>query len=629
MDEFFFRSGTMNTFRTFGLLALLAIFSVAQGANLALDQHSQTLEFPKARRLSAASLPPSLRVREIEMVALKREASFDFIHEVPGDDTEYVFTTTLNVASQHPILALEALETDIDDMSCSDSKIQLSIDSPTRARALKQELEAVSDFVVVTSHEGCDLEGERSIHHVTKTSVDLARQVFTLEKVKCDWHDASHSTSVSFSHRHRSRIQRRTYTLHQKRQQEATSAPTTTRVVGEGSTPSISFPAVPTATTGLPSSVTKSLDKHYVNQKIFPPDTPAADMFIPQGVTVTCKNCTLQGDIEITRGSFNISGNTIKDTIAFFDDGALEITSNGLFAQVELGLSLSLSQSLASLNMSLPTIPLTPFEIPGVVAFGPIIQPDLSLSLNMVEEIGFSYGFNLSVPDNSNIKINMSEPGNSSISGFDKTKVHALEFESTSAPASLIFSVTFTPQILLGISTAKGFVSGGVGAFVNLPKVSVNATQLSHVSEKCEPVADKGNEGSSLISVLDDVFDSLTHIAPSVDIDMGVLANMEVDVADFSERVGVQAVLASTSYPLPTACLKYDAKSHTYGTPSRTPSATATSGSTKGAADSSSDSDKQSGAARLLESLGILPLSILTASVIAVGCCGYGVLDME
>ncbi|KAB8253279.1 hypothetical protein BDV35DRAFT_375240 [Aspergillus flavus] len=386
---------------------------------------------------------------------------------------------------------------------------------------------------------------------------------------------------------------------------------------------------VPTATTGLPSSVIKSLDKHYVNQKIFPPDTPAADMFIPQGVTVTCKNCTLQGDIEITRGSFNISGNTIKDTIAFFDDGALEITSNGLFAQVELGLSLSLSQSLASLNMSLPTIPLTPFEIPGVVAFGPIIQPDLSLSLNMVEEIGFSYGFNLSVPDNSNIKINMSEPGNSSISGFDKTKVHALEFESTSAPASLIFSVTFTPQILLGISTAKGLVSGGVGAFVNLPKVSVNATQLSHVSEKCEPVADKGNEGSSLISVLDDVFDSLTHIAPSVDIDMGVLANMEVDVADFSERVGVQAVLASTSYPLPTACLKYDAKSHTYGTPSRTPSATATSGSTKGAADSSSDSDKQSGAARLLESLGILPLSILAASVISVGCCGYGVLDME
>ncbi|OGM41199.1 hypothetical protein ABOM_009575 [Aspergillus bombycis] len=609
----------MDAVRILGLLALLTIFSVVQGVNLALDQHSQALEFPQARRLTAASLPPSLRVREIETVALKREASFDFIHEAPEDGTEYVFATTLNVASQHPILALEALDADINDMSCSDSKIQLSIGSATRTEALKQELEAVSDFVVVTSHAGCDLEGERSIHRVTKTTVDLARQVFTLEKVKSDWHDASHSTSVSFSHRHRSRIQKRTYTLHQKRQQESTSAPTTTKVVGEGSAPSISFPAAPTATTGLPSTATKSLDKHYIDQKIFPPDTPAAD--IPQGVTVTCKNCTLQGDIEITRGSFNISGNTIKDTIAFFDDGALEIISNGLYAQVELGLDLSLSQSLASLNISLPTIPLTPFEIPGVVAFGPLIQPDLSLSVNMVEKIGFSYGFNLSVPDNSNIKINMSEPGNSSISGFDKTKVHALEFESTSAPASLIFSVTFTPQILLGVSTAKGLVSGGVGAFVNLPKVSVNATQLSHVSEKCEPVDGNGNEGDSLTSVLDDVFDSLTHIAPSVDINMGVLANMEVDIADFSERIGVEAVLASTSYPLPTACLKYDAESHTYGTPSRTPSATATSGSVKGADDGSSESDKQSGAASLGENFGLLPLSILTASLIAVGYC--------
>lgn len=145
----------------------------------------------------------------------------------------------------------------------------------------------------------------------------------------------------------------------------------------------------------------------------------------------------------------------------------------------------------------------------------------------------------------------------------------------------------------------------------------MNATQLSHVSDKCEPVVD-GSGDDSLTSVLDDVFDSLTLIAPSVDVNMGVLANMEVDVADFSERVGVQAVLASTSYPLPTACLKYDAKSHTYGTPSRTPSATVTSGSTKGANDRSSDSDKQSGAAKLLGGLDLLPLSILAASMIAI-----------
>jgi hypothetical protein len=78
---------------------------------------------------------------------------------------------------------------------------------------------------------------------------------------------------------------------------------------------------------------------------------------------VTCRNCTLHGNIEITKASFSLSNNSIEDTIAFFDDGALEIISNDLFAQVQLGLDLSLSQSLASLNISLPTIPLTPFEV--------------------------------------------------------------------------------------------------------------------------------------------------------------------------------------------------------------------------------------------------------------------------
>ncbi|KAF7588728.1 hypothetical protein BBP40_005289 [Aspergillus hancockii] len=440
----------MISLAIFDLLVLFIVLGVVEGTPFELDQPSQTLELPEARRLSAASLPPNLKARaDSRAIALNKEANFDFLHHVPEEHAEYVFAATLSVASQQPILALEDLDPDLNGITCSDSQVQLSMGSISRTKDLKQELEALSDFVIVTSHEGCDIEGERSIHRV-------------------------------------------------------------------------------------------------------------------------------------------------KDTVAFFDHGSLEIISNDLFAQVQLGLDLSLSQSLASLNISLPMIPLTPFEIPGVVAFGPIIQPDLTVSVDTVEKIGFSYGFNLSVPNDSKIKINMSEPRNSSISGFADTEFHALPFESTSALASLIFSITFTPQILLGIRTAKGMVSGGIGAFVNLPKVSINATQLSHVNEKCEPVADERNNEGTLTSSLDNTFDGLTHIYPSVDVNMGVLANLQVDVAHFSERAAVQAVLASTSYPLPTACLKFDSDRHTYGVPSKTPSATATSGSNKGANSASSDSDKQS-----------------------------------
>ncbi|KAF5855638.1 hypothetical protein ETB97_008848 [Aspergillus alliaceus] len=599
----------MNILSVYDLIVLFIIFNVAEGAHLALNQRYQAIEFPEARQLYAASPSLDLKARaDPGTYALNSEASFHFIHETLEDDAEYVFTTTLNVASQYPLFAVEALDTDIDSISCSDSQIRLSIRTLSRSKVLKQELEAVSDFVIVTSHRGCDLEGERSVHRVTKTTVDLERQIFTFNKVKYDWHDAFHSTRVSFSHRHRSGIQKRTYTPHKKRQQEHSDAPTSTKVIDDGAAPSIYFPTAPTATSELPSTATKSLDKHYIDQKIFPPDIPAADMFIPQGVIVTCKNCSLQGNIEITRGSFNLSGNSIKDTVAFFDDGALEIISNGLSAHVELGLDLSLSQSLASLNVSLPTIPLTPFEIPGVVAFGPIIRPDLTFSVDLVEEIGFSYGFNLSVPDNSKIKINMGDPRNSSITGFGETKIHALPFQSTSALASLIFSVTFTPQILLGISTVEGIVSGGIGAFVHLPKVSVNATQLHQVNEKCEAVISKNESEESSRSALDNVFDNLMHIAPSVDVNMGVLANMQVDVAQISESVAVQTVLASTSYPLPTVCLNFDPKGHRYGAPSRSKSSAS---ATKGA-----DADQQSGTARLVEGPNMVLLSIFTVSLL-------------
>jgi hypothetical protein len=187
-----------------------------------------------------------------------------------------------------------------------------------------------------------------------------------------------------------------------------------------------------------------------------------------------------------------------------------------------------------------------------------------------------------------------------------------------------MFSVTFTTQILLGVRTAKGMVSGGIGAFVNLPKVSVNATQLSHINEQCEPVTDKRKDEGSLESALENVFDSLTHITPSVDVNMGVLANLQVDVAHFSERAAVQAVLASTSYPLPTACLKFDPGSHKYGVPSHTPSATAISGSSKGGDAASSDSDKQSGAAKLGEGPDLLFLGVLVVALVAVVYCGWG-----
>jgi hypothetical protein len=88
----------------------------------------------------------------------------------------------------------------------------------------------------------------------------------------------------------------------------------------------------------------------------------------PQGVIVTCKQCTLDGVIELSKGSFELSGsdnlvNDAENTIDFFENGTVEIIANGLVAEFELGVNVTAAQNLLKLEMDLPSIPLSPFTV--------------------------------------------------------------------------------------------------------------------------------------------------------------------------------------------------------------------------------------------------------------------------
>ncbi|KAF9894531.1 hypothetical protein FE257_006416 [Aspergillus nanangensis] len=499
----------------------------ARGVNF--RQHPQSLEFPKARRLVAAFQTSKVEARhELSPIRLDTRASFDYLHE-DDEHPDSVFAATLDVQSKLPVLVLEDIEVGLENLTCSGSQIQLSFTSTGKGTELKKAVQDLDEFVLVTSHEGCDPDGERSTHRVTNFDFNYNNQVVMLDKVASTWQEAFPATSVSFSRQRRSTIRKRMHTL-TRRQQSPPETTTSESVEAEMPSPTVSFPT-PSVTTGVRSDATTSLDKHYVDEKLFPPEFPGADMVIPQGVTVSCKNCSLEGDIELTKGSFNLTGTDFKDIQAFFQHGSVEVMAKDLFAQIELGVDLTLNQPLASLNMSLPAIPLIPFAIPGALVFGPMLEPQFTVSLDYIGEFGFSYGFNLSIPDNAKIEINMAEFANSSMIG-------------------------------------SGFISGGIGAFLNLPKLSLNASQLSDVDERCEPVSNEGNgrEGEAT-STLDNIFSSLTNLVPSVEVDMGVLADFEVDVPGLDERLAIESVLASTSYPLPTACLQFDSKNKRYSPP--------------------------------------------------------------
>jgi hypothetical protein len=101
-------------------------------------------------------------------------------------------------------------------------------------------------------------------------------------------------------------------------------------------------------------------------------------------------------------------------------------------------------------------------------------------------------------------------------------------------------------------------VTGGIGGFLDLPQLSVNITQLNNVDQKCEKATSSPG-----------IMGNFINIVPTVDLEVGVLAELEAE----AYQVSTQAVLASTQYALPTACVDFDAKAGTYSAANSTSSA--------------------------------------------------------
>lgn len=90
---------------------------------------------------------------------------------------------------------------------------------------------------------------------------------------------------------------------------------------------------------------------------------------IQEDVTVNCKDCSIDGAIEITEGELTVSDATTFPTKAkaFIDYGYFKAVANGVIAHVELDTTLSLSNT-QSFDTTIATIPLTGFQVSLVFA---------------------------------------------------------------------------------------------------------------------------------------------------------------------------------------------------------------------------------------------------------------------
>ncbi|KAL8688775.1 MAG: hypothetical protein Q9218_005399, partial [Villophora microphyllina] len=260
----------------------------------------------------------------------------------------------------------------------------------------------------------------------------------------------------------------------------------------------------------------------------------------PQGISVQCKNCTVIGTIDILQGS--VSGNTTSSTTDdndfSWDQGSFTFKANGFFAHIELEATVQPSVNLLSFEAPMPSIGIPGFQIPGIGIVGPIFKPAIVIGTQISSELDFTYGFNLTVPNNSSIYLDLTDPESSTITGFPNSTISPLPFTASINNLALTLSASFRPQLLLGISLLASTALLGAGVFFNLPTISTTISQVAHVDRKCEtlpfspssPTNSNNNDTASVLvnGVLEDVFGSLTHVEESIAFEFGVLAEAKV-----------------------------------------------------------------------------------------------------
>ncbi|KAL9048689.1 MAG: hypothetical protein Q9206_005900 [Seirophora lacunosa] len=429
-----------------------------------------------------------------------------------------------------------------------------------------RELTSEKKFYIVTSHGTCNNDGERDIYFVSGSKGRDLELLLMVSPVR--WKDSVQSIKIEFG-----KSNERYHTPRQKslQQRQAPATPEATVVVSSAavaSTVEVSFPAPPSSTP-TETSASQDLGFSWVETPILPPSFPGVDSLTlsvplaPSGVTVACKNCTVTGTIDIVQASISgnatTSDNPEDDDFFSWDAGSFAFEANGFSAHIELEATVVASASLISYNLSLPSIGIPGFSIPGIGAVGPIFKPAVVFGTQVSTGLEFGYGFDLTVPDNSSVILDLGDLTNSSVNGFPDSQITALPFTAGIDNIALTVSASFRPEILLGVSVLTD-VTLGAGVFFDLPTVSATVSQVTDVNARCEPLPPT-NATSLVDGFREDVYGSLTHLEPAVEFGIGVLAQGEVGVFD-GEAV---LTLFNTSLPLPTACLSFDREAGTLG----------------------------------------------------------------
>ncbi|KAF7889308.1 uncharacterized protein EAF01_010801 [Botrytis porri] len=472
-----------------------------------------------------------------------------------------------------PAVSLEDIELTVKNIICSKSTIIVEFPSANLLVEAEKEWKDFSRFLVISSHAGCNDQNSRAPYLVSKVEYVLKSNTAILSVRRIEWSKAYDTMEVKFGMR---KYDSSALRIHSDLRKRITST------VSVSSSETISFPSAPSAT---PTSDTSVHDIGYsvpagFNLGSFSTSTDGTG----GSLSINCGNCSIEGSIELTQGVFTISDSSLdaKKAVNFVENGYFDMEVNGLGAHIEIDSAVA-GTFTESFTMELMTLALPGFQIPDIAATGPMWTPAIQGSISVSRNLNFTYGFDVSVPDKSSIRLNIGNLTESTSSSFSDSAITTLPLTATDPSISLTLSLALHSELLLGVNILSGKGSIAAGALLDLPALSVTISELTSVDENCNPAQNSSSSVNNL-----DYFSSLTNIVPQADIAIGLQAGIQLAIPDlhFVENVGTTVTLAGTSMLLPTQCMSFDGGKKEFVTPKATGSSssslsTGTVGSSK------------------------------------------------
>ncbi|KXS95528.1 hypothetical protein AC578_6989 [Pseudocercospora eumusae] len=400
------------------------------------------------------------------------------------------YAAKCHIESKNPILVLEDVEDWWTTVQCTSTTLKLSKAARTDEKTLQRFHDLVGGHII-TSHPGsnCNDKHERRAYKVLAVQ-EITESTTILSIKPANWRASFDTVDIEFGY------STETHELHHHKGLRR-------RLAARQSNPYTNQSAIPylqPTTSNVPQSSNSSytFDLSFdLNDKTL--SVPGNDQ--DTKFELKCVKCTATGSLDIGFGKFTFSA---EDGL---EGGNVTATLHGFSSHIEL--STKIQDSWSTYVPLLPAVNGTwAIHVPGIGSANLRYDPFLAAGWDMNGSIGFTYGFDTTVPDGAGVYISISGL-DAGVEGLEQSTVTALPFQSDaefqtlglwlSARTTLAAGFHFDEEVFDVIDDVEHIFDGSdeddpdgdFGAhatvYIDTPIIFANITPVSNVDENCAP----------------------------------------------------------------------------------------------------------------------------------------------